>query len=107
MQLVGRQAAQGLGHVGIGDLHGLFQGLALGHGRDHAGNRDGGAAAEGLELDVLDAVVRHLDIDVHHVAAHRVADFADAVGIQDFADIAGILEMIHNYLGIHDCSFTK
>ena len=103
VQLVGRQAPQGLGHVGVLDLHGLFQGLALGQLGDHAGDGNGRAAAEGLKLDIFNTVVFHLDIDAHHIPADGIAHFSQAVRIDDFSDITGTFEMIQNYWGIsHD-----
>src|SRR5659263_330265 len=37
VKLVGRQAPQGCGHIGVGDLHGFGEGFAPGHFGDHAG----------------------------------------------------------------------
>ena len=101
VQLVFRQPLQGLGHVLVGDFLGLGQGLAHGDLREHAGHRDGRSAAEGLELDVLDAVFRDLQIDGHHVPAQRVADLADAVCLFDDTDVAGVSEMIHHRFVVH------
>jgi hypothetical protein len=100
VELVGGQTAQSLGHIRIGNLHGLRQGFALGHFGDHAGNRDGGAAAEGFELDVDDAVILDLDVHIHHIPAHRVANFAHPIGVDNFAHIARILKVIQYYWGI-------
>ena len=44
-----------------------------------------------------------LDIEGHHVAADGVADLADAVGVLDDAHVAGVLEMVHDLIGVdHD-----
>ena len=103
MELVLGQAPQFLGDEAVGDLHGLVQGLAHGHLADDARDGDGRPAAEGLELDVRQAAVRDLDIKGHHVAADGIADLADAVGVLDDAHVAGVLEMVHDLIGIdHD-----
>ncbi len=101
VHLVLGQPAELLGDELVGDGHGLVQGLALGHLADHAGDGDGRAAAEGLELDVGQPVVLDLDVERHHVAADGIADLADAVGVGQDADVAGIGEMVHDFVAVH------
>jgi hypothetical protein len=103
VELVLGQSPQLAGHVPVGDLHGLVQGLALGHLGDHARNGNGRPAAKGLELDVVDLVVLDLDIDAHHVTADRVADLAHTVGVLDLTHVARTLEVIHYDFRIHGC----
>jgi hypothetical protein len=101
VQLVFGESLQGFGHVFVGYLTGFVQGFPFGHFGEHAGNRDGRPAAEGLELDVLNAIFGYLQVDGHHVPAEGIAHFADTVGVFYFAHVAGILEVIHNDWGIH------
>ncbi len=91
-----RQAAESFGHSLVRDLHGFIELLALGHLGDHAGRGDRRAAAQGLELDVLEGLVLDLDGDAHHVAALRVADLAHAVGVFDDAHVARVAEVFHH-----------
>ena len=65
------------------------------------GRRDGAPAAEGLELDVLDTVIVDLQIYRHDVAAQRIADFTDTVGILHYTDIPRIAKMIHHCFAVH------
>ena len=85
--------------------HGLVDGLALDHFGGHGGGGDGAAAAEGLELHVLDDVVLDLQVDLHDVAALGVADLADAVGVLDLANVSGMLKMIHNFFTVQCHNF--
>ena len=94
VQFIFGETLQGLGHVIVGNLHGLVQGLAFGQLREHAGDGNGRPATEGLEFDIFDDVVFHFEIDVDHIAAYRVADLAHAVGISYIPDIARIFEVI-------------
>ena len=62
---------------------------------------DGGTAPERLELDVVDVLgVVELDGDLHDVAADRVAHLADTVGVLDDADVARVVEVVHDLLGV-------
>jgi hypothetical protein len=94
MQLVFGQAFQSLGHVIVANLHGLVQGLAFGQLREHAGNGDGGAAAKGLELDVLDDIILDFEVNIDHITANGIANLTNAVGFGYFPDIARIFKMI-------------
>ena len=96
MQLVGRQAAQSVHYLLVGDGQGLVHGLALDELRGHGRRSDGAAAAEGLELRILDAVILDLEVHFHNVAALGVAYLAYAVGIGDLSHIPGMGEMIHD-----------
>ena len=78
-------------------LHGFVQSSAAepfgGQGR----RGDGGAAAEGFELGVDDAVAVHLDLQLHHVAAFGGADDsgADFFGLLvQGADVAGVVVVV-------------
>ena len=73
-----------------------MNGLALDHLGGHGGGGNGAAAAEGLELHVLDAVILDLEVHFHNVAALGVAYLAYAVGIGDLSHIPGMGEMIHD-----------
>ena len=70
MNLHGRQV-QFLDDGRVLELHGFVDGLALDPFGDERGRRDGAAAAEGLELGVLDHAGLGVDLDLqpHHVAA--------------------------------------
>ena len=96
MQLISGQTAQCIHHLLVGDGQGLLNGLALDELRGHGGGRDGAAAAEGLELHVLDAVILDLQVHFHNIAALGVAYLAYAVGVGDLAHIPGMGEMVHD-----------
>ena len=89
------------------DLDGLVQRHALNDFRQHRGRGDRRSAAEGLKLDVRDAIRIDFEVDRHHVAADRVADLADAVGIVDHTDIPGIAKMIHHCLAVEHVKFLR
>jgi hypothetical protein len=73
---------------------------------DKRGRSDRRAAAEGLELGVLDQAVRaNLDLQLHDIAAGRRADQtgADVLGILvERPDVAGVLVVIDQLFAIHD-----
>ena len=95
MHLYRGQTVQRLGNRLVGQLESFFEALALYHLGRHRAGRDCRAAAEGLELDVLnDAVVRNLEVNLHDVAALCVADLADAVRVLDLTDIARMGKMV-------------
>src|SRR4030042_1534122 len=52
MHLDRRHSLQCIGNVLPGDLEGFIQALPFGHLGDHAAGGDGGAASEGLKLDI-------------------------------------------------------
>ena len=57
--------------------------MALDHlGGDGAGG-DGGAAAEGFELDIGDGIAIDLEVHLHDIAAAGIAYLAHAIGIGD------------------------
>ena len=91
-----RQAVERVGDVAAAHLERVVELHADDQLGDHARGRHGRAAAEGLELDVLDAVVvGDLDVDVHHVAADGVADAADGdVGALERAHVARVAEVL-------------
>ena len=82
-----------------------MNGLALDHLGGHGGRGDGAAAAKGLELHVLDDVVLDFQVDLHDVAALGVADLTNAIGILNYANIAGVGEVIHNFFTVK-CHFS-
>jgi hypothetical protein len=108
VHLVGRQPAQLLRHRGIGDLQCFIDRFSLCHIRDHRRHCYRGAAAERLELHVLEPVLLHLYVERHHIAADRVAYLADAVSILYLSDVPGILEMVHHFLRVEwHCSSSS
>ena len=82
-----------------------MNGLALDHLGGHGGGGNGAAAAEGLELHVLDDVILDFQVDLHDVAALGVADLTNAIGILNYANIAGVGEVIHNFFTVK-CHFS-
>ena len=77
-----------------------MDGLADDHFGSHGGGGNGGATAEGLELDVYQNVVFDLQIDLHDVAALGVADFTDAVGVFNGTHIPGVYKVIYYFFAI-------
>ena len=101
MHLDGRQTVEGVCHVGPGDLQRLVERLPHDELGDHAGGGDGRAATEGLELDVVDAVVLHADVHLHEVAADGVADAAHGHVIAlERAHVAGVPKVVESLLGV-------
>src|SRR5580698_2481341 len=94
-----------LNDVGVRNFECVFDGLALDPlGGERAGG-DGRAAAEGLELGVLDDLGLGIDanLEAHDVAALRGADEAgtDFVGgLVELADVAGIAVMIDYLIAV-------
>jgi len=99
-----RQAVQSLHQLLIGDLFRFFQRQTFGHFRQHAAGSDGRRAAESLELDILDHSILHIQIDESGIAAGRALHLAHAVLARAFTHIAGIIEMIQNFIVIHSYS---
>ena len=96
-----RQALERVGDVAAAHLERLVELHAHDELGDHARRGDRGAAAERLELDVLDAVVHYLDVDVHHVAADGVAHAADGdVRALQRAHVARVAEVLEGLLGV-------
>ena len=101
MHLDRRQTVERVGHVGAGDLERLVERLAHDELGDHARRGDGRAAAEGLELDVVDAVVLDAHVHLHEVAADGVADAAHGhVVALERAHVAGVAEVVERLLGV-------
>ncbi len=69
MKLVFGEPLQGRSHIFIGNFPGLIKAFALGHFRQHAGDRDGRTAPEGLEFYIFYALVIYLKVDGHHISA--------------------------------------
>ena len=103
MHLDGRQTFQSLDHGLVGQLQGLVDGLALDQVGGHTAGCDGGAAAEGEELDVHDHVVLDLQVHAHDIAALGVADFTHTVCVGDLTHIVRICEMLHDLCTVHAC----
>src|SRR5262249_19092615 len=99
-----RRQREMLGDLGVADLLRLVQGLALDPlGRERAGG-DGRAAAEGLELRVLDnAVGTDPDLQLHHVATGGRADETRpqrGIVLVQRPDIAGVVVMVQQLVAI-------
>ena len=95
VHLYRRQTVQSLSNGLVGQLEGFLKALALYHLGSHRAGSDCRAAAEGLELNVLDdAVIRHLEVNLHNIAALSVADLADTVCVLNLADIARMRKVI-------------
>jgi predicted ATPase len=58
-------------------------------------------ASERLELDILDHVPVHSDVDLHDIAARDVPDLADTVRVRDLPYIPGVAEVIHYLVAVH------
>lgn len=92
-----------LGNLGVLDAAGLLEGHAADELGEVAAAGNGGATAEGLELDVGDGVVVGVDLDLqlHHVAASRGADETGAdvvVALLHAADIARVVVVVKDLL---------
>ena len=89
---------------GVLDLLGLVDALALDPLGGEGGRGDGGAAAEGLELGVLDdAVVVDLDLKTHDIAAGGRTDKAGAhllVVLVEGADVARVFVVIDDFFAV-------
>ena len=103
MHLYRRQTVQSLSNGLVGQLERFLQALALYHLGSHRAGCDCRAAAEGLELNVLDdAVVRHLEVNLHNIAALCVADLADTVCVLNLANIARMRKVVeHLFTVLH------
>jgi hypothetical protein len=98
-----RRQAQLLGDLGVLDLAGLLQCHAAYQFGQVAGAGNGGAAAEGLELDVGDGVVVGVDADLqlHDVAASGSSDQAGTdidIALGHGADIARAAVVVEDFL---------
>ena len=99
--LVRGQTVESLHNGLVGQGECLLDRLALDELGRHGAGGYRAAAAEGVKFAVGDdAVVVDLDIHTHDVAALGVADFTYTVSIVDFADVAGILKMIHYLIAV-------
>ena len=102
-----RRKIQLFGDHAVLDRLGLVDRLALEPLGGERTRRDGRAAAERLELGVLDlAVVADLDLEAHHVAARRRADEAGAhavVVLVEGAHVARVLVVLDDFIAVcHD-----
>ena len=111
MDLDGRQSE--LCHnLGVLDLHGLIDSLALEPLGGEAGAGDGRTAAEGLELGIFDDARDrvNLDLKLHDVAALGRAHHAGAhirVGLIHRAHVARVCVVIYDFIGICHCCSPK
>jgi hypothetical protein len=91
-----RKWAEGGGEFLGAELQGFFAGFALDETGGHAGDGDGGLAAEGLEGGFVDdfATVDLFVFEPHpeHVATIGTADGADGIGIGHFTEVFGVGE---------------
>ena len=101
MELIFGKSLQRFRNVFVGERLCLFEAFSFGKLGNHAGDGDGGAAAEGLKFYIFDMIVFNGKVYRHHITAQRVAHLPDAVRIFDNPDISGLSEMIHNSLRIH------
>lgn len=96
MDLHGWKGAEGGGEFLGAELEGFFTGFALDETGGHAGDGDGGLAAEGLEGGFVDdfAAVDLFVFEPHpeHVATIGTADGADGIGIGHFTEVFGVGE---------------
>src|ERR1035437_2353461 len=105
-----RRQGEFLDDVGVGDGEGFGDGLALDPLGGEGAGGDGRAAAEGLELSVLDDLGFGVDADLetHDVAALGCADEAGAYalgGLVEGADVAGVLVVVYYFFAVcHDVS---
>ena len=102
VHLFRRQAVEVVGDVLVADLQRLVERLAL----DDLGQRrrrgDGRAAAEGLEMRVLNDLGFRVDFQhqPQRVAALDGADIADAVGLFQQAGVARVEEVFFDFFGV-------
>ena len=98
-----RGQRQLLGDVGVLELEGLVDRLSLDPLGGQGAAGDGRAATERLEFGVDDlAVLVHLDLELHHVAAGRGPHESRAHGdvvLVEGADIAGVLVVV-DHVGV-------
>ena len=100
MDFNGRQPLQSLYDSAVGQLQRIFYRFAFDHFSGHGAGGDGGAAAKGFELDVFNHAVFDLQVHFHDIAAFGVAYFPYTVGILNFAYVAGVGEMVHDFFRI-------
>lgn len=100
MDLVSGQTIQSFGDRFVGQLQSLVYRLTFDHLGGHAAGCNGTAAAEGVELYIGDHIVVNFQVDFHDVTALGVAHFADAVCVINGAQVAGVQEMIHNFITV-------
>ncbi len=97
-----RRQGQLLDDLGVLDPARLVEGLALHPLGDERRRGDRRAAAEGLELRVLDhALLVDLDLQLHDVAAGRRADHAGAdalVALVERPDVARVLVVLDDFV---------
>ena len=99
---VGGKTFQSFHNGGVGQFESFVNALAFDKFRCHAAGCNSRTAAESLEANVLNnAVIVDFQEHLHDIAAFRIADHADAVCILDFAHIARMCKVIHNFFGIH------
>ena len=79
----------------------LLQIFSLYHFGHHAAGGNGGATAKRLEFYILNNPVLHFEKNLHDVAAFGIAYFADSISIFQFADIARVGKVVHNFFCIH------
>src|SRR5262245_35467334 len=100
-----RRQPQLVHDVRVLDLQGIVDALALEPLRGQARAGDGGAAAEGRELGVLDdtRVQVDLDLELHHVAALRGADEPGPQAgrvLAERPDVAGIAVVVDHLVAV-------
>ena len=106
VQFVGRQSVQCFHHRFVGKLERFVNRLAFDHFGRHRGGSDRAPAPEGVELDVgNNAVVVHLDIHFHNIAAFGVANLTNPVGVVHFANVARVLKVVHDLFTVKHISY--
>ena len=100
MDLGGGKPIERLDNRLVRKLERVLDGGAFDHVGRHGACGDRCAAAERFKLRVLNHAVFDLQIHFHDIAAFRVADLADAVGIFNFTDIVRVGEMLQNFIRI-------
>ena len=101
VHLLGREPAEVVGDLLVGDLLRLLEGLADHHLGQRRTRGDGARAAECLELRLGDLAVRtELELKLKRISAGERTDRRRSVRMLDFAHVPGVPKVVHHLLRV-------